>query len=886
MGHALVDTLQDVLIRWKRMSGYEALWVPGTDHAGIATQTVVERKLIAERGKRRKECAREEFLAHVWAWKEESQRTILAQLRRLGCSCDWSRLAFTMDDARNKAVRTLFKKLYDDGLIYRGYYLVNWDPATQTALADDEVEYEERDSFLWYLRYPFEEGQGHIVVATTRPETMLGDTAVAVSPKDARYQHLLGKRVRLPFTDRLIPIIADHRIDADFGSGAVKITPAHDPRDYEIGLTHGLDRINIMEPDGTLNENGGSFRGLSMEQGREAVVRALQERGLLEKMEPHKHRVGLSYRSKAVIEPYLSLQWFVRMERFKEGLRAAVAEKHVVLVPSHWEQTYFHWIDNLRDWCISRQLWWGHRIPIWYRKDRPEEILCYAGDGEPPAVRKNREAWVQDEDVLDTWFSSALWPFSTLGWPGRTEDLQAFYPNATLVTGHDILFFWVARMIAMGTYALGKPPFPETFVHGLIYGKSYWRVQQGGGIAYATGEERLAYDLGEPLPSDVHSRWEKMSKSKGNVIDPIDVIDSYGADAMRMALCSSATYSRQIDLDRRRFEEFKNFTNKVWNGARFVLMNLEGWTPQEIARDCLALEDRWILSLLNRTIREVHQHLAAYAFDKAATAAYEFFWKQFCAYYVELAKPVLFGKAGSPAQKTTKQHLLFVVLNTTLRLLHPMAPFITEEVFHILKERFGAAPPVEEPYMQEALSALGAAACACAPYPRVIQEADINPAIERDFALLEEIVYAIRTIRGAMQLPPHAATDLVIVAPEDAPDTQVARANEAFIAALVRLRSLSFAVEEHPIPLSAHALVGSLKLIIPLPQEMREKETLRLHKERDRLIREQNTARAQLANTAFTAKAPPALVDKIRASLSQAEQELATVMSQLESLLQ
>ena len=572
MGHALVDTIQDVLIRWKRMSGFEALWVPGTDHAGIATQSVVERHLMATVGKRRKDFSREEFLAHVWRWKEQSESQILGQLKK---SRLFLRLVapLCVHDGRKsaifRAVRTMFKKMFDAKLIYRGDYLVNWDPVTQTALADDEVEYEEQESFLWYFRY------GEIIIATTRPETMLGDTAIAVSPTDERYQEYVGKTIDHPLTGRKIPIIADRFVDPAFGTGAVKITPAHDPNDYEMGLNHKLPFINVMTPDGRMNENAGKFAGMTREEARTAVIEEMKKLGLLVKAQPHRNRVGISYRSKAIIEPYLSKQWFVRMSGFKETLRNVVQEKKVRLIPPNWENTYFHWIDNLRDWCISRQLWWGHRIPIWYRKDDPSIMICYDGTDLPPEVQKEPDAWAQDEDVLDTWFSSALWPFSILGWPEKTDDLKKFYPNSTLITGHDILFFWVARMILMGEYEFGTPPFPETFLHGLIYGKSYWRHQKDGSIAYVSPKERLIFDLGSPVPPEVHSKWEKMSKSKGNVIDPLEIIDTYGTDAMRMGLCASATQGRQIDLDRRRFEEFKNFANKIWNGARFVFLNIE-----------------------------------------------------------------------------------------------------------------------------------------------------------------------------------------------------------------------------------------------------------------------------------------------------------------------
>jgi valyl-tRNA synthetase len=486
MGHALVNTLIDTLIRWKRMQGHPTLWIPGTDHAGIATQTVVERDLMRKEGKRRTEMPREAFVQRIWDWKAEYEGRILGQLKKIGSSCDWSRLHFTMDETCNRSVKTIFKKLYDQGLIYQGDYLVNWDPVSGTALADDEVEYEEKQGSLWTLSYPLEDGSGAILVATTRPETMLGDTAVAVNPKDARYTHLIGKNVRLPITGRLIPIIPDPFVDLTFGTGAVKVTPAHDPNDYQMGLRHNLPMINIMTPTAHLNENAGSFCGLSVEDAREAVLKTLKEAQALIKIEPHILRVGVSYRSKATIQPMLSKQWFVRMEPFKARLRQVVESEEIKLLPKSWESVYFHWIDNLRDWCISRQLWWGHRIPVWHNKNDPTRKICYEGEGLPSEVAQAPDEWEQDADVLDTWFSSALWPFSTLGWPEKTADFEQFYPNAVLVTGHDILFFWVARMIMMGEEACGKIPFKEVFLHGLIYGKSYWTKKQRWVILIST----------------------------------------------------------------------------------------------------------------------------------------------------------------------------------------------------------------------------------------------------------------------------------------------------------------------------------------------------------------------------------------------------------------
>lgn len=894
MGHALVSTLQDILIRWKRMSGFEVLWVPGTDHAGISTQTVVERHLMRTTGKRRKEFSREEFLQHVWKWKEEKEGNILTQLRRVGCSCDWSRLRFTMDAGNNRAVRAMFKKMFDAGLIYRGDYLVNWDPVTQTALADDEVEYEERQSFLWHFKYPLKGGKGFVHIATTRPETMLGDTAIAVSPRDDRYAHLVGKTVVLPLMDREIPIIADHHVDPAFGTGMVKVTPAHDPNDYQMGLTHHLQFINIMTPDGRINSNGGRFEGLTMDQARTQVVAAMKELGLVEKIEPYLNRVGVSYRSKATIEPYMSKQWFIRMEGFAEKLRAAIGEEKTRLIPKNWESTYFHWIDNLRDWCISRGLWWGHRIPIWYSRKDSSKMICFEGEGEPEEVKKNPQDWVQDEDVLDTWFSSGLWPFSTLGWPEKTEELRRFYPNSVLVTGHDILFFWVARMIMMGEYAMGKEPFPEVFLHGLIYGKSYWRNLEGGGISYLSETERREYELGKPMPKDVHCRWEKMSKSKGNIIDPLEIIDEYGTDAMRMALCASATQAREIDLDRRRFEEFKNFANKMWNGARFVLMNLEGEDPLSkeefrsgLDEALLGLEDRWILSKLNHTVQSVNQKLENYLFDQAALEAYDFYWKEFCSYYLELVKPVLFGKAGNAAERKNKQKILAILLCQAVRLIHPMAPFITEELFHLLKERLECDPLSKaiDPYTQEAIHALHSEACIVAPYPQIVRKADINSEIEESFALVEQIVYAIRNIRGEMKLPPGVATAIHLTGSAADRQFDLIGKHRHLIAALVKTTGIELHQREPTIGFASTAVFNKIVIAIPLPEEMLKQEKNRLNKEKERLENLIEKTRLQLCNAEFVKNAPQQLVDKQKATLQQTEIEICEINKKL-SLIQ
>jgi valyl-tRNA synthetase len=886
MGHALVNTLQDILIRWKRMQGFEALWVPGTDHAGIATQMVVEKNLLAKTGKRRKDFEREEFLEHVWNWKNLSEGQILGQLKKLGCSCDWSRLRFTMDDGCNRAVRACFKKMFDKGLVYRGDYLVNWDPVTQTALSDDEVEHEERDSFLWHVRYPLASGKGHITVATTRPETMLGDTAVAVHPDDERYKHIVGQQIRLPLTERLIPVISDPFVDPSFGSGAVKITPAHDFTDYETGHRHKLPFLNIMTPDGRINDQGGPFAGLGVDEAREEIVRQLKKLNLLEKVEPHKLRVGLSYRSKAVLQPFLSKQWFVKMSHFKEKLISAVKEKRVALIPSHWEPTYFHWIENLRDWCISRQLWWGHRIPIWYNKSNRDDFFCYEGEGTPPQVLKNPEMWEQDGDVLDTWFSSGLWPLSVLGWPEKTPELKKFYPTSVLVTAHDILFFWVARMILMGEYIASEVPFKETFLHGLIYGKSYWRSTKEGSIAYIGGEEKKKYDLGASLPSGVESKWEKMSKTKGNVIDPLEVIDQYGTDAMRIALSSSVTHARQIDLDQRKFEEFKNFANKVWNGARFVFMNIEGLTSAELAKgldlSLLSLEDRWILSVLGRTIGEMGQSLENYAFDRAAMRSYEFFWNDFCAVYVELSKPVLFGKAGTAEHRANKQKLLVILLLASIRLLHPITPFITEELFGVLRGQFPLLKPLKiDPYTQEAIQALLSPACIAAPFPAVADPNDIDACIEADFATMNEMVRAIRNIRTEMQIPPQEKTELLLFGPSSREKT-LAENHTSILLALTPTLQVSF-VENEPSSFGATAMVGHLKLFIPIPESLKGKETARLEKEREKLEKLIESTTAKLSNPDFKARAPAEIVQKLEHTLAQSKKQLQDIIAKLKS---
>lgn len=877
VGHALVNTLQDILIRRKRMQGYETLWVPGTDHAGIATQTIVEKHLIATMHKRRKDFSRDEFLSYVWQWKEEKEGTILSQLAKLGVSCDWSRLAFTMDEKRSKTVKIVFKKMYDEGLIYRGDYLINWDPLTQTALADDEVEYEEVSSFLYYFRYPIANSREHIVIATTRPETMLGDSAVAVAPDDPRYQKFIGKKVLLPFVNREIPIIADHFVDPEFGTGAVKITPAHDFNDYEVAQRHNLPIINIMTPSGHINERGAQFTSLSMLEAREAIVKEMHTLKLVEKIEPYQNRIGLSYRSKAIVEPFLSKQWFVKTSAFKKELIELVKTKKVQIIPEHWEENYFYWIENLRDWCISRQLWWGHRIPIWYNKKDPKKMLCYSGEGEPPEIAHEKEFWYQDEDVLDTWFSSALWPFSVLDWEQNSADFKKFYPTSVLVTAHDIIFFWVARMILMGKYVTKEVPFHKTFLHGLIYSKSYWRKDKDGNCMYLSAAEKAKYDLGTPVPPDIFSKWEKMSKSKGNVINPLEMIDLYGTDSMRLTLCSVTTSARQIELDRRRFEEFKNFANKLWNATRFIISNLSGLTLQKgLDEKLFTIDDKWILSRLSDTLVSVNKNLDDFAFDKAALTIYTFFWDDVCDYYLELSKPFLFGKTGTPDTKENKQKILLNLLTHTILLLHPIAPFITEEIFAILKSQFKDLSSIKnaDPYTAHTALALIAPACIVAPYPQPLQKRDLDS--EKLFDFLKEVLRAIRSVHTEMKIPPSQKCDLYLVNAASLKDY------ENILKTLTRTDKIYFVDSKTKLPKSGStALIENMILFVPMSADLLEKEKERLIKEKEKILKNLQGVTEKLSLPDFVAKAPPAIVQKMQESRTLLEKQLKEIEQKL-----
>lgn len=876
MGHALVNTLQDVLIRYKRMQGFEALWVPGTDHAGIATQTVVEKNLIAKYGKRRNAWSRDEFLHHVWEWKKTSESRILTQLKSLGSSCDFSMLAFTMDDTRSIAVKTVFKKLFDEGLIYRGDYLVNWDPVTQTALADDEVEYEEKNGFLYHIKYPIENSSEYLVIATTRPETMLADTAIAINPTDERYSHLKNAHVIVPLAERKVPIVFDMMVEKDFGTGCVKITPAHDPNDYACSERHKLPMINLLNPDGTLNKNALEFEGLSVQQAREKVVEKLKNDGFLIKLEPHKNRVGISYRSKAVIEPYLSKQWFVKMAPFKTILRKLVDDKIVQLVPDSYRNTYDHWINNLRDWCISRQLWWGHRIPIWYHKHNKSKMLCEGPDGIPLEVQKNPHDWVQDEDVLDTWFSSALWPFSALGWPESSTYVKKFYPTSTLVTGHDILFFWVARMMAFGTHIMQEAPFKEVFLHGLIFGKSYYRQEKSGDVTYIMGDEKKAYDAGTPLPKDVKFKWEKMSKSKGNVLDPLEIMDEFGTDAVRMALVTCASQARQIDLDRRRFEEYKNFANKIWNGARFIFMNLEDVHHKQIQsyEDEYSLEDRWILTRLSQVLNTQEKALDGYFFDKAASCIYDFFWNDFCSSYLEIVKPILSGKKGTPIQRLTKQKILLVVFGKVIRALHPFTPFITEALFGHLKTLIGHLEKTKDPLLNEFIHAMQSECIAKSPYPKAdfMDEKSLY-----EFDEIQKLLHHIREMRGELQIPPSEAILLHIEKPQDVMVNYI-----HIVEALTKIEHVHFTAP-HASDITSTKTLHETLISVVLPKHLIQKEMERLEKDLLKTLKEIEGLESKLSVQDFLDKAPKNVIEKLQSNLEGHKIAHATLVSKLET---
>ncbi|NOQ51545.1 MAG: valine--tRNA ligase [Desulfuromonadaceae bacterium] len=829
MGHALNNTLQDILCRWKRMTGHEVLWMPGTDHAGIATQNVVEKQLAGE-GKDRHDLGRDQFVERVWQWREESGGQIINQLKRLGASCDWQRERFTMDAGLSRAVREVFVRLYEDGLIYRDNRLINWCPRCHTALSDLEVEHEDKQGNLWHLRYPVKGTDQYLIVATTRPETMLGDTAVAVNPEDERYQKLIGKTVLLPLVDREIPIIADDYVDMEFGSGAVKITPAHDFNDFEIGKRHALEFINVLDESGVINENGGPYRGQERYEARKNVVADLKAQGLLEKVDDYANAVGECYRCKTIIEPYMSKQWYVAVGPLaKEAIRA-VESGNTKIVPAQWEKTYYEWMYNIQDWCISRQIWWGHRIPAWFCNDC-DEITVALEDA--TACKHCGSANIRREtDVLDTWFSSALWPFSTLGWPEQTETLQKFYPTSCLVTGFDILFFWVARMMMMGLKFMDEVPFKEVYIHALV------RDAQG----------------------------QKMSKSKGNVIDPLTIVDEYGADAFRFTLCAFAAMGRDIKLSTERIGGYRNFVNKLWNASRFALMNLEDFAPENIDFAGLSLSqaDQWILDRFTKTADEVNKALDDYKFNDVASALYSFTWHEFCDWYVELSKEDLYG--DDPVARKRAQTVLFTVLEGLLRLLHPILPFVTEEIWHAL--------PGERP----AISIMQA------EYPTTAG-VQVDAQTVRSMELLMDVIRAIRNIRGELDLPPGKRIKVVLdcKAPESA---RAIEAGQAYIKSLARVEELTVGVGiEHPKQASTQ-VAGDVEVLLPLAGLIDvEEEQARLQKEINKVQKDVDFFNKKLSNEKFVANAPPQVLQKDRGKLSAAEGKRAILQQSLEKIL-
>ncbi len=822
MGHAHNNTLQDILCRYRRMQGYNVLWMPGTDHAGIATQNVVEKELAKE-GKNRHELGRKEFIKQVWQWRKEYGGLIINQLKRLGASCDWGRERFTMDEGLSRAVRTVFVKLYEEGLIYRGNYIINWCPRCLTALSDLEVEHEDHNGHLYYIKYPFEKGKGGVVVATTRPETMLGDTAVAVNPDDERYDIEEGTTVMLPLMNRKIPIIFDKYVDTRFGTGALKITPAHDPNDFEIGKEHNLDVVKVIGSDGRMNENAGPFQGQDRFVCREKIIEALKVEGLLERVEPYQHSVGHCYRCRTTIEPYLSKQWFVKVKPLADEAIAAVRRGDTRIVPDMWTKTYFDWMNNIRDWCISRQIWWGHRIPAWACEDCGELIV--AMDSPAQCHGCGGSTLSQESDVLDTWFSSALWPFSTMGWPDDADALKTFYPTSVLVTGFDILFFWVARMMMMGLHFMKDVPFRDVYIHALV------RDADG----------------------------KKMSKSKGNVIDPIYVIDKFGTDAFRFTLAAFAAQGRDIKLSEDRIEGYRHFINKLWNASRFSLMHLEDFrcagSFSNYSQD-LSVADRWIFSRLNNVAETVLRALDEYKFNEAAGALYQFVWHEFCDWYLEIVKPVLYdekpsgkresgsGQASGISPHEAALFTLWSTLNQTLRLLHPFIPFVTEEIWDKL-------PGVEGSIMK-------------AQFP-VTSPDYRDPEAEDTMDLIMGIISGIRNVRGEMNVPPALFVGVVVQCPDEGVRETLGEHRE-MIMSLAKLDDLEIAPPGSRPASSATSVYGdntifvSLKDIIDFTAEQE-----RLNKEIAKIDKELKGISKKLGNEAFLAKAPPEVVDGVRA---------------------
>ena len=867
MGHAFQDTIMDALTRFHRMKGHRALWQPGMDHAGIATQMVVERLLNAE-GKTKHDLGRDAFVERVWQWKEESGGMIEKQIRRLGASVDWSRDRFTMDEGCSEAVKKVFIDLYDEGLIYRGKRLVNWDPVLHTALSDLEVLSADEDGSLWHFRYPLASGDGHLVVATTRPETMLGDSAVAVHPDDERYTALIGQDIILPIVGRRIPIIADDYVDPEFGTGCVKITPAHDFNDYDIGKRHDLPMYNILTDDARLNDEvPESYRGLDRFVARDKIVAEFRDLGLLEKIENYTVKIPRGDRSHAVIEPYLTDQWYVKIEPLAKPAIEAVESGRIRFVPENWSKTYFDWMYNIQDWCISRQLWWGHRVPAWYDADGN----VYVGHDEDAVREKNGIAadveLTQDTDVLDTWFSSALWPFSTLGWPEKTEALDEFYPGNVLVTGFDIIFFWVARMIMMGLKFMGDVPFHEVYIHGLI------RDEDGQKMSKAKGNTLDPLDLidGIDLESLVTKRTAAMmqehlaKKAEKSTREHFpNGIDAYGCDALRMTFSSLATTGRDIRFDVGRIEGYKNFCNKLWNAARYVLMNTEALDEGQAE---FSAADRWIRARLDATTRDLHRHFSTYRLDLAAQAIYEFTWHEFCDWYLELSKPVLQSDEASDALQRGTRRTLIETLESILRLLHPLMPFVTEEIWEQVSKRAGIKG---ETIMLRS-------------YPEPDDNARDADAIA-DIEWVKQFVLGIRQIRGEMDISPGKAVPVLLQDSSDE-DRRRAESLSMLLQRVGRVESIDVIGDGEKPPAAATALLGDMRLLVPMKGLIDvEAERARLSKQMDKVRGELAKANSKLANENFVNNAPPAVVSQERDRVTEFEKTLTRLEEQLQKL--
>ena len=822
MGHALDETLQDILIRYKRMQGYSALWVPGTDHAGIATQIKVEEELRVNEGLTRYDLGREKFLERVWDWKEKYGSRIINQLKKIGSSCDWDRERFTMDEGCSKAVKEVFVNLYNKGLIYQGSRIINWCPHCITALSDAEVDHAEQAGHFWHIKYPVKDSDEYVVIATTRPETLFGDTAVAVNPEDDRYKHIIGKTLILPLVGREIPVIADEYVDKEFGTGCVKITPAHDPNDFEVGARHNLEQIKVMNDDATMNAHAGKYEGMDRYECRKAMIEDLKEQGLLVKIEDHAHNVGQCYRCGTTVEPIISKQWFVKMEPLAGPAIEAVKKDETEFVPEHFEKIYFHWLENIRDWCISRQLWWGHRIPAFYCDDCNEMVVTKEEGAVCPKCGKEMR---QDPDTLDTWFSSALWPFSTLGWPDKTPELEYFYPTSVLVTGYDIIPFWVMRMMFSGIEHMNEVPFDKVFIHGLV------RDSQG----------------------------RKMSKSLGNGIDPLEIIEKYGADALRFNLATGNAPGNDMRFYIERVENGRNFANKIWNASRFTMMNLEIDENKLPPIEDLQLEDKWILSKYNSIVKIVTDNLDKFELGIALSNLYDFIWESFCDWYIELVKPRLFDKEN-PTGKTA-QYVLTYVLSHTMQLLHPFMPFITEEIWKHLPHEGESIVVSKWPEYDEKLS-----------FPK--EEEDMN--------LIMDAVSAVRNRRAEMNVPPSKKAKVIIVTNK----TDVFENGSAFFVKLASASEVEVKSDKSGIDANAvNIVVPSAEIYLPMSELVdKDKELERLNAEKKKLEGEIKRVEGKLNNQGFVAKAPQKVVDEERAKGEMYREMLNKVLENINNM--